>query len=146
MLKEFKEFAVTGNALDMAVGIIIGAAFGTIVRSLVDDVIMPPVGLAIGGVDFSDLFFTLSQGTPAGPYATLAAAGEAGAVTINYGVFINALLSFVLVTLVLFLVVRSYNRLERKKEKGAAEEEVAAEPSEEVMLLREIRDAVQAGG
>ena len=147
MLKEFKQFAVKGNALDMAVGIIIGAAFGTIVRSLVDDMIMPPVGLAVGGVDFADLFFTLAAGTPAGPYATLEAARTAGAVTVNYGVFFNAVISFLIVTFVLFLIVRSYNRLERKKEaagEGEAEPADAPEPPEDIKLLREIRDLLRA--
>jgi len=94
MLKEFKEFAMRGNVLDMAVGIIIGAAFGTIVSSLVNDVIMPPIGLAMGGVDFTNMFVTLREGAKAaGPYASLAAAKDAGAVTLNYGVFVNSIVS-----------------------------------------------------
>jgi large conductance mechanosensitive channel len=105
VLKEFKEFAVKGNMLDMAVGIIIGAAFGTIVKSLVDDVIMPPIGMLLGGVDFKEFFLTL--GDPAGaPFSTLAAAQEAGAVTINYGLFLNALISFLIVAWAVFFVVK----------------------------------------
>jgi large conductance mechanosensitive channel len=95
ILKEFKEFAMRGNVVDMAVGIIIGAAFGTIVKSLVDDVIMPPIGLLLGGVAFSDLFIVLKSGAAAGPYPSLAAAKQAGAVSLNLGVFINTLISFI---------------------------------------------------
>ncbi len=144
MLKEFKEFAVKGNVLDMAVGIIIGAAFGTIVRSLVDDVIMPPIGLLLGGVDFTDLFITLSGGTVPGPYATLAAAKEAGAVTINYGVFINALLSFIIVAFAVFMVVKSFNSLKRKEEAAVEPPPAPPEPSAEEKLLSEIRDILKA--
>lgn len=111
MLDEFKTFIMRGNVMDMAVGIIIGAAFATIVASLVDDILMPPIGLLLGGVDFSNLFLTLKQGVPPGPYASLAAAQEAGAVTINYGVFINALVTFLIVALAVFLLVRWVNRL-----------------------------------
>ena len=107
MLKEFKEFAMRGNVVDMAVGIIIGGAFGTIVKSLVSDVIMPPIGLLLGGVDFSDLFITLKQGATAGPYATLAAAQEAGAVTISYGLFVNAVISFLIVAFAVFMLIKS---------------------------------------
>ena len=142
MFKEFKEFAVKGNVLDMAVGIIIGAAFGTVVRSLVDDVIMPPVGLALGGVDFSDLFFVLGAGDPMGPYATLAAAREAGAVTINYGTFINTLISFLIVAFAVFLLVRGYNRLRAQAEETEAPAPV--EPPKEQQLLAEIRDILKA--
>jgi large conductance mechanosensitive channel len=116
MLKEFKEFVLRGNVVDMAVGIIIGAAFGTIVTSLVNDVIMPPIGLLLGGVDFSDLFILLKAGSPAAPYASLADAQAAGAVTINYGVFINAVISFLIVAFVIFLLIRSINRLRREEE------------------------------
>lgn len=116
MFKEFKEFAMRGNVVDMAVGIIIGGAFGTIVKSMVDDVIMPPVGLLLGGVDFSDLFITLKQGAEAGPYATLASAQSAGAVTISYGLFINAVISFVIVAFAVFLLIRGINRLKREEE------------------------------
>ncbi len=101
MLKEFKEFAMKGNMLDMAVGIVIGAAFSAIVSSMVDDIIMPPIGLILGNIDFSEIFIILKQGTPEGPYATVAAAKEAGAVTWNVGLFINALIKFVIVRLLL---------------------------------------------
>jgi large conductance mechanosensitive channel len=143
MLKEFKEFAVKGNVLDMAVGIIIGAAFGTIIQSLVKDVIMPPIGLLLGGVDFSDLYVTLSQGSVPGPYETLAAAQEAGAVTINYGVFANALISFLIVSFSVFMVVRGFNKLKRVE---AAAPPKPPEPSAEVTLLGEIRDLLKARG
>jgi large conductance mechanosensitive channel len=121
MLKEFKEFAMKGNVVDMAVGIVIGTAFGVIVKSLVSDVIMPPVGLLLGDVDFSDLFVLIKEGVTAGPYATLAAAKEAGAVTLNYGVFINAVVSFIIVAFALFLVIRAMNRLKRQQEAPLAE-------------------------
>jgi large conductance mechanosensitive channel len=116
MFKEFKEFAMRGNVVDMAVGIIIGAAFGTIVKSLVDDVIMPPIGLVLGNVNFSDFFLVLKEGTTAGPYASLVAAQEAGAVTINYGVFVNAIISFLIVAFAMFLLIRAINELKRKEE------------------------------
>ena len=121
MLKEFKEFALKGNVIDMAVGIIIGAAFGTIITSLVNDVIMPPIGLVLGGVDFANLFILLKAGDPAGPYAALADAQAAGAVTINYGVFINAIISFLIVAFVMFLLIRSVNRLKKEEEAPPAE-------------------------
>src|SRR4029077_3352141 len=107
MLKEFREFAVKGNVVDMAVGIIIGAAFGKIVDSLVKDLIMPPVGLALGKVDFANLFVVLKEGATAGPYLTVEAAQKAGAVTFNYGVFINTCLSFLIVAFAVFLLVRA---------------------------------------
>ena len=117
MLKEFKEFAMKGNVLDMAIGIIIGAAFGTIVKSLVSDVIMPPIGLLLGNVDFSSLFIPLKEGAKvAGPYATLADAQAAGAVTLNYGVFINTLISFLIIAFSVFMIVKSINKLKRKEE------------------------------
>lgn len=121
MLKEFKTFAMRGNVVDMAVGIIIGGAFGSIVSSLVNDVLMPPIGMLLGGVDFSELFLVLSDGTAAGPYATLAAAKEAGAVTVNYGVFMNAIVSFLIVAFAVFMLVRSINQLKRKEEAPPAE-------------------------
>ena len=121
MLNEFKQFAMRGNVVDMAVGIIIGGAFGTIVKSLVADVMMPPLGLLLGGVDFSDLFITLKEGTTAGPYATLAAAQAAGAVTIGYGVFMNAVISFLIVAFAVFLLIKGINKLQREKEEPAAE-------------------------
>jgi large conductance mechanosensitive channel len=115
MMKEFKEFAVKGNVVDMAVGIIIGAAFGSIVKSLVSDVIMPPIGLLLGNVDFSNLFVVLKQGTTAGPYLTLADANTAGAVTLNYGMFINTIISFLIVAFAIFILVKNINRLKAKE-------------------------------
>ena len=112
MLKEFKAFALRGNVLDLAVGIIIGGAFGTIVKSLVDDLIMPPIGLALGGLDFANLFVVLKPGEKAvPPYATIAQAHDAGAVTLNYGQFINNVVTFIIVALAVFLIVRVANRL-----------------------------------
>lgn len=116
MLKEFREFAMRGNVVDMAVGIIIGAAFGTIVNSLVADVIMPPIGLLLGQVDFTNLFWTLREGEMAGPYAALADAQAAGAVTVNYGLFINTIISFLIVAFAVFLLIRGINRMERESE------------------------------
>jgi large conductance mechanosensitive channel len=116
MLKEFREFAMRGNVVDMAVGIIIGAAFGKIVSSMVQDVIMPPIGRLMGNVDFSDLFINLSSGT----YNSLAEAKAAGAATINYGVFINTVLDFVIVAFAIFMLVRTMNRLKRKEEPAPA--------------------------
>ena len=116
MLKEFKEFAMKGNVLDMAVGIIIGAAFGTIIGSLVADVIMPPIGLLLGNVDFANLFLVLKEGKVAGPYASLAAAKAAGAVSINIGVFINTVINFIIVAFAIFLLIRNVNRMKRKEE------------------------------
>lgn len=148
MLREFREFAVRGNVLDMAVGIVVGAAFGTIVQSLVNDVFMPPIGLLVGGVDFTELFVTLSEGTTPGPYPTLQAAEAAGAVTINYGRFLNTVVSFVLIAFAVFLAVRAFNRLQRRKEALAVEEPAAKEVEEvpvrspEEALLTEIRDVL----
>lgn len=116
MLKEFRDFAMRGNVLDMAVGIIVGAAFGTIVKSLVADILMPPIGLLLGNVDFSNLFIVLKSGADAADYATLADANAAGAVTLNYGVFINTIISFLIVAFAIFFLVRSINRLKRKEE------------------------------
>jgi large conductance mechanosensitive channel len=117
MFKEFKEFAMRGNVMDMAIGIVIGAAFGTIIKSLVADVIMPPIGLLLGGVDFSNMFVVLKQGAEvAGPYAALADAQAAGAVTLNYGVFINTVISFIIVAFAIFMVVKSMNAAKRKEE------------------------------
>ncbi|MCC6202405.1 MAG: large conductance mechanosensitive channel protein MscL [Gammaproteobacteria bacterium] len=131
MLKEFKEFAVRGNVADMAVGIIIGAAFGKIVTSMVNDVLMPPIGKLMGNVDFSDLFINLSEGD----YASLEAAKAAGAATINYGSFINTILDFIIVAFCVFLLVKGLNRLKREQPPAAP----AAPPRNEV-LLEEIRD------
>ena len=124
VMAEFKKFAMRGNVVDMAVGIIIGGAFGTIVKSLVDDVIMPPIGLLLGGVDFSDLFITLKEGATAGPYATVEAAKEAGAVTLNAGLFVNSVISFTIVAFAVFLLIKGMNSLQKK------EEEAPAEPTE----------------
>lgn len=112
MLKEFREFAMRGNPLDMAVGIIMGAAFGRIVSSLVSDIIMPPIGLVLGGLDFSSLFLTLRGG----PYSSVAAAKAAGAPTINYGIFINTVIDFAIVAFAIFLVIRQVNRMRRRPE------------------------------
>jgi large conductance mechanosensitive channel len=120
MFKEFREFAMRGNVVDMAVGIIIGAAFGTIVNSLVADIIMPPIGLILGHVDFANLFAVLKEGKIAGPYGSLAAAKAAGAVTLNYGVFINTIISFLIVAFSVFLLVRSINKLKRQQEAAPA--------------------------
>ncbi|MBP4045648.1 large conductance mechanosensitive channel protein MscL [Chromobacterium violaceum] len=116
VLKEFKEFAVKGNVIDLAVGVVIGGAFGSIVKSLVDDVIMPPIGLLIGNVDFSNLFFVLKDGAKqAGPYVSVAAAKQAGATTLNLGLFINALVSFTIVAFAIFMLVKAINRLKREE-------------------------------
>jgi large conductance mechanosensitive channel len=141
MFKEFKEFAMKGNVVDMAVGIVIGAAFGTIVKSLVSDVLMPPIGLLLGGIDFSNFFILLKQGAAAAaPYAALADAQAAGAVTINYGVFINSIISFIIVAFALFIVIKGMNRLKRKEEAKPAE---PPKPTEDILLLREIRDSLR---
>jgi large conductance mechanosensitive channel len=116
MLRDFKEFAMRGNVVDMAVGIIIGGAFGTIVKSLVDDVLMPPIGLLLGGVDFSNLFAILKEGTTPGPYAALADAKAAGAVSINYGVFLNSVISFLIVAFAVFLLIRGINAMRRRED------------------------------
>jgi large conductance mechanosensitive channel len=115
MLKEFRDFALRGNVVDMAIGIIIGGAFGTIVQSLVNDVLMPPIGLLLGNVDFKGLFIVLKAGSPPPPYATTGLAQEAGAVTLNYGLFINSVVSFLLVALAVFALVRMMNRLHAKE-------------------------------
>jgi len=141
MLKEFKEFAAKGNMLDMAVGIVIGAAFATIITSLVNDIVMPPIGMALGGVDFAEFYAILQQGDPAGPYATLAAAKEAGAVTMNWGIFVNALISFIIVAFALFMVIKGFNKMKAEEE---AAPEAPPEPSAEETLLTEIRDLMKA--
>lgn len=121
MLKEFREFALRGSVVDLAVGVIIGAAFNSIVKSIVDDIIMPPIGLLVGNVDFTNLFAILKDGEVPPPYATLADAQAAGAVTINYGLFVNTLISFIIVAFVLFLIIRSINQLKREEEAPPAE-------------------------
>ena len=121
MLKEFKAFAMRGNVVDMAVGIIIGAAFGAIVKSLVDDVIMPPIGILMGNVDFINLYVVLKEGAAAAaPYASLADAKKAGAVTINYGVFINSVISFLIVAFAVFMLIRNINRLKKEEAPASA--------------------------
>ena len=114
MFKEFREFAVRGNAIDLAIGLAIGSAFTSIVNTLVTGILMPPLGLLLGGADFKNLFVLLKQGDPAGPYATLAEAQEAGAVTLNYGAFLSSVISFIVVAFALFLLVKSINRIYRK--------------------------------
>ena len=122
MFKDFKEFAMRGNVVDMAIGIVIGAAFGTIVKSFVDDVLMPPIGMLLGNVDFSNLFITLKEGSKAaGPYVSLAAAKAAGAVTLNLGVFINTIISFIIIAFAVFLVIKGINHMKREKEAPPAE-------------------------
>jgi large conductance mechanosensitive channel len=135
LVQEFKTFAVRGNMVDLAVGVVIGAAFTTIVNSLVTDILTPPLGLLFGNVDFNDYFLVLRGG---GPYATLEAAKEAGAVTLNYGLFINAIINFLIVALALFLVIRQINRM-----RTAAPAAPPAAPPEDVVLLREIRDLLK---
>jgi len=139
MLNEFKEFALRGNVMDMAVGVIIGAAFSTIVRSLVDDIIMPPIGVLTGGVDFSSMFITLNGQH----YDSLAQAKQAGAPTMNIGLFINNVISFLIVAFVLFMAIKAMNQLRRKQEEEPASE---PPPSREVQLLEEIRDALAKRG
>lgn len=134
MFQEFKKFAMRGNVIDLAVGVVIGAAFGAIVTSLVKDIIMPPIGYAMGGIDFSNFFITLK-----GPAAaTLAEAQKAGSVTINYGLFINTIINFLIVALALFVLIRAINRLQTKAP------EAPSAPPEDVTLLREIRDLLKA--
>jgi len=128
MLKEFKAFAMRGNVVDMAVGIVIGAAFGKIVASLVNDVLMPPIGMLLGGVDFSEIFITLKQ-----------AEGDAAAVTMNIGLFINTIIEFIIVAFAIFMVIKGMNSMKKKEEEKPAE---PPKPSEEVVLLKEIRDAL----
>jgi large conductance mechanosensitive channel len=140
MLKEFKEFAMRGNVMDMAVGIIIGAAFGKIVTSLVSDVIMPPIGLLMGNVDFSNLFVNLTMGST---YASVAEAEAAGAPIIKYGIFINTILDFVIVAFAIFMVIRGLNKLKRKQE--AAPPPPPPGPTADQKLLTEIRDLLKQG-
>ena len=116
MFKEFKEFAMRGSVMDMAIGIIIGAAFSPIIASLVSDILMPPIGLLLGGVDFSNLFVTINQGAAAGPFVTLADAQKAGAVTINYGIFVNKIISFIIVAFAIFMVVKGIISMKRQEE------------------------------
>ena len=139
MFGEFKKFAKRGNVVDMAVGIVIGAAFGKIVSSFVNDVIMPPIGMIMGNVDFSQLFINLSDQD----FASLAAAQEAGAATINYGIFINTVLDFIIVAFAIFMVIRGMNKMKKQEEEKPAE---PPKPSDEVLLLQEIRDSLKSRG
>lgn len=140
MFKEFKEFIAKGNVTDMAVGIIMGAAFTAIVKSMVDDVIMPFAGLFTGGMDFSNMYVNLTGGT----YETLAAAQEAGAATLNYGLFINAVINFLIVAFVVFLLVKQVNRIKKMAEKQAADPQTATiDPPADIRLLTEIRDLLK---
>ncbi len=136
MLKEFKEFAVKGNAVDMAVGIIIGGAFGKIVASLVNDVLMPPLGQLLGGVDFTNMFVALGGGS----FDSLAAAEEAGAAVVKYGAFFQTVVDFVIIAFVIFMMVKAMNNMRKKEEAAPA---APAEPSAEVKLLTEIRDSLK---
>lgn len=133
MLKEFKEFALRGSVVDLAIGVIIGGAFGKIITSLVNDIIMPPIGLLLGGVDFADLFITLSEGT----YESLAAAREAGAAVIAYGAFLNTVIDFVIVALVLFLAIRGINRLQREEEEAPPGEPAGPTTEERLVAVLE---------
>jgi large conductance mechanosensitive channel len=139
MLEEFKKFAMRGNVVDMAVGIVIGAAFGKIISSFVADILMPPIGLAMGGVNFSNLFINLGDTA----YATLAEAKEAGAATINYGAWINTVIDFIIVAFAIFMVVQQMNRMKKKEEEAPA---APPEPSKEETLLTEIRDLLKSRG
>jgi len=125
MLKEFRDFAMRGNIVDMAVGIVLGLAFGAIVKSFVDDILMPPVGMLLGNVDFSNLFVVLKAGKVPGPYASPALAKAVGAVTWNYGIFINTIINFLIIAFAVFLVIKQINRLKRKEEAAPAPEEKA---------------------
>ena len=136
MIKEFREFIQRGNVIELAVAFVIGVAFNAIIKSFVDDIIMPLVGLITGGVDFANRFIVLG----AGEFATLAEAQEAGAATLNYGVFINAVIEFIIIAFVMFMVVRTYNNMKKKEE---AAPEAPAEPPRQEVLLEEIRDALK---
>ena len=140
MLKEFKTFAMKGNLVDMAVGLTLGAAFGALAASFVGDIFSPPLGLLLGGTDFGSMFAVLREGATAGPYASVAAAREAGAVTLNYGMFVNALVNFVIVAFAMFMVVKAMNQM---KQKEAAAPAAPPAPSAQETLLAEIRDLLK---
>ena len=140
MWNEFKKFAIQGNAMDLAVGVIIGAAFGKIVSSLVEDVLMPPLGLIIGKVDFSNLFLSLTGQH----YDSLAAAKAAGAPTINYGVFLNNVINFAIVAFAIFILVQQINRLRAAPQAAPEKPAAPAEPSDEVKVLTQIRDLLRS--
>lgn len=136
MFQEFKKFAMRGNVIDMAVGIILGAAFGKIVTSFVNDILMPPIGLMLGGADFSNLFVALGEGT----FATVAEAQDAGVATVNYGLWINTVIDFLIVAFAIFLVIRQMNKLKKKEEEKPA---APPEPPKQELLLTEIRDLLK---
>lgn len=143
MLKEFKEFIQRGSVLDMAIGIVLGAAFGAVVKSFVTNVLMPPIGLLLGGTDFSNLYLLLKEGNPPGPYASLKAAQEAGATVLAWGVWVNEVINFLIIAFAIFLIVKAVNSMRKKEEAAPAE---PPPPPEEVVLLREIRDALKKQG
>lgn len=140
IISEFKEFAIKGSMIDMATGIIIGAAFGTVIKSLVDDILMPPLGVLTGGLDFSRKFVVIRDGAAAGPYVSPEAAAEAGATTLNYGIFINNIISFLIVAVAVFFLIKLVNRFKREEEQKKEDEAPGLSKSEE--LLSEIRDAL----
>ena len=144
LLKEFQEFIQRGNVLDMAIGIVIGAAFGAVVKSFVQNVLMPPIGLLLGGTDFSNLFLVLREGAEPGPYPTLKAAQEAGATVLAWGLWVNEVVNFLIIAFAVFLIVKAVNQMRRKEEEEAKPKEPPP-PPEEVLLLREIRDALKKG-
>ena len=144
MLKEFKEFIQRGSVLDIAIGIVIGAAFGTVVKSFVKNVLMPPIGMLLGGTDFSNLFLLLKEGAEPGPYPTLKAAQEAGATVIAWGLWVNDVINFLIIAFAVFLVVKAANQVRRKEAKPKPAP--PPEPPEEIRLLREIRDALKGQG
>jgi large conductance mechanosensitive channel len=139
MLKEFKDFAMKGNVIDLAVGVIIGSAFGAIVKSLVDDIIMPPLGFILGNVDFSNLYIVIKKGQSLGSYNTMAEAIKDGAVLIKYGLFINTIVSFIIISFSVFIMIKQLNRLKKKDVKITP----PPEPSTEVIVLKEIRDLLK---
>ena len=141
MFREFKEFIARGNVIDLAVGVIIGAAFGAITKSVVDDLVMPIIGMIVGKVDFANLFVTLSPGKLTGPAATMAEAKAAGAVTLNYGLFINVVINFFLIAFAVFLLVKVVNRM--RAQMASENDAAVAPPPEDVQLLREIRDELK---
>ncbi len=139
MLKEFKDFAMKGNVIDLAVGVIVGASFGSIVKSLVDDVIMPPMGYLLGNVDFSNLFIILKEGNIPAPYHTMAEALKSGAIIIKYGLFINTIVSFTIISFTVFLVIKQLSRFKKEEKVVMA----STSPTPEVALLTEIRDLLK---
>ncbi len=145
MFNEFKKFALQGSVVDLAVGIVIGAAFGAIVNSVVQDVMMPVFGVVTGGLDFSQRFALLKDGTPPGPYASIAVAKAAGASTLNYGLFLNAVMNFLIVAIALFLVVKAMNTARQAKVEASASAPAAPVSTVEETLLAEIRDLLKSG-